>query len=229
MEQRMETVHKNSLTLQLEEAVENHTVLKSDWLLEKSENLSLKSLHLWLSQEYFVSVDFVNWFLITASLTDNQEAKTILVENIWEELGEGNTKNSHVSILIQFLQETGFNFENHILFQETKIYLDTMRKIIARGFLFGLGALGPANEYLLKLEYGKMYQAYRKLASEKTLPRAHFFEVNLHADESHSAKMFRLIENSVKTDADFSQVMEGNLSALEARKLFYEGLKRKDG
>ena len=110
----METVHKNSLTLQLEEAVENHTVLKSDWLLEKSENLSLKSLHLWLSQEYFVSVDFVNWFLITASLTDNQEAKTILVENIWEELGEGNTKNSHVSILIQFLQETGFNFENHI-------------------------------------------------------------------------------------------------------------------
>ncbi|HNI26205.1 MAG TPA: iron-containing redox enzyme family protein, partial [Leptospiraceae bacterium] len=93
----------------------------------------------------------------------------------------------------------------------------------------GLGALGPANEYLLKLEYGKMYQAYRKLASEKTLPRAHFFEVNLHADESHSAKMFRLIENSVKTDADFSQVMEGNLSALEARKLFYEGLKRKEG
>lgn len=72
----------------LEESVRNHPVLTFNFWLEKKEHkMEREDLLLWLRQEYFVSVDFVNWFLNTASICDSVEAKIVLVSNIWEELG----------------------------------------------------------------------------------------------------------------------------------------------
>ncbi len=84
----------------LEESVRNHPVLTFNlWLVKKEHKMEREDLLLWLRQEYFVSVDFVNWILNTASICDSVEAKIVLVSNIWEELGEGNVENSHVFIL----------------------------------------------------------------------------------------------------------------------------------
>ena len=74
-----------SLTKELKLEVENHPILRTKWLVDRRKSLSKEDLCLWLSQEYFVSVDFVNWFLWTASLTNNVDAKILLVHNIWEE------------------------------------------------------------------------------------------------------------------------------------------------
>lgn len=71
-----------------------------------------------------------------------------------------------------------------------------------------------------------MYKSYSDLKSRITLPEGKFFQVNLEADESHSEKMFRLIE-SVATDPEKMQrVREGSKLALDARLVFYEGLKK---
>ena len=99
-----------------------------------------------------------------------------------------------------------------------------MKELTNSNFYAALGALGPANEYLLKLEYGQMYESYQKLRREEKLPEALFFEVNLEADESHSAQLFRLIENVCDTPEKIAQVKEGNKKALDSRLLFYEGL-----
>lgn len=103
-----------------------------------------------------------------------------------------------------------------------------MESIIAKGFFYGLGALGPANEYLLKLEYSQIALAYKKLKTEMTLPEGKFFQVNLEADEGHSQRMFELIEETAITDESKNQVIEGNLLALVAREDFYKGLSRLD-
>ena len=39
-----------SLTNELKQEVENHSVLKTKWLLDKKKNLSKSDLSLWLSQ-----------------------------------------------------------------------------------------------------------------------------------------------------------------------------------
>ncbi|MBP7281844.1 MAG: iron-containing redox enzyme family protein [Leptospiraceae bacterium] len=213
-----------SLTQELKFEVENHPVLKADWLLDKKIHLAKEDLCLWLSQEYFVSVEFVNWFLWTASLTSNIEAKILLVHNIWEELGEGNPSASHVMILTKFLNEIGIKESNLSILGYTGKYLQDMKELTNSNFYAALGALGPANEYLLKLEYGQMYESYQKLRREEKLPEALFFEVNLEADESHSAQLFRLIENVCDTPEKIAQVKEGNKKALDSRLLFYEGL-----
>ncbi len=213
-----------SLTQELKFEVENHPVLKAEWLLDKKIHLAKEDLCLWLSQEYFVSVEFVNWFLWTASLTSNIEAKILLVHNIWEELGEGNPSASHVMILTKFLNEIGIKESNLSILGYTGKYLQDMKELTNSNFYAALGALGPANEYLLKLEYGQMYESYQKLRREEKLPEALFFEVNLEADESHSAQLFRLIENVCDTPEKIAQVKEGNKKALDSRLLFYEGL-----
>lgn len=212
----------------LKKDVETHPVLKSQWLLERNISMSFDDLILWLSQEYFVSIGFVDWFLLVAAKTRDQNAKIVLVENIWGELGEGKIADTHVSILIDFLKKLNFDFSNHTILAETKTYLDKMETIIEKGFFYGLGALGPANEYLLKLEYSQISNAYQKLKSEMSLPEGKFFQVNLDADEGHSQRMFELIAETATSEESKNQVLTGNLLALVAREDFYKGLSRLD-
>lgn len=209
----------------LKESVRNHPVLVSNrWLEKKERRMEKKDLLLWLRQEYFVSVDFVNWFLNTAAISDSIDAKIVLVSNIWEELGEGNAENSHVCILKKFLSDMGEVVQDIHRLPETKSYLDIMRKITTTDFYSALGALGPANEYLLKLEYSRMFKSYNDLNERVCLPEGKFFQVNLSADESHAEKLFRLIEIVADTEEKKNRVMEGNRLALDARLMFYEGL-----
>ncbi|MGE8719967.1 iron-containing redox enzyme family protein [Leptospira terpstrae] len=212
----------------LKKDVETHPVLKSQWLLERNISMSFNDLILWLSQEYFVSIGFVDWFLLVAAKTRDQNAKIVLVENIWGELGEGKIADTHVSILIDFLKKLNFDFSKHTILPETKTYLEKMETIIAKGFFYGLGALGPANEYLLKLEYSQISNAYQKLKSEMSLPEGKFFQVNLDADEGHSQRMFELIAETATSEESKNQVLTGNLLALVAREDFYKGLSRLD-
>lgn len=209
----------------LKEDVKNHSVLKSDWLLKRQNHMTKEDLILWLTQEYFVSVEFVNWFLNTASLTNDISAKIILVENIWEELGEGKKEDAHVSILIQFLKKIGIDIHSIKILPKTKLYLDKMKQITSENFYKALGSLGPANEYLLKLEYSIMYDSYKILKQKENFPESKFFQINLEADESHSEKIFNLIEKLSDTDEKKKLVILGNFEALNAREFFYEGLK----
>ncbi|ABZ94249.1 iron-containing redox enzyme family protein [Leptospira biflexa] len=218
----------NNFIQTLKNDVETHPVLQSKWLKERKLKFSFDDLLLWLSQEYFVSIGFVDWFLLVAAKTRDQNAKIILVENIWEELGEGKIEETHVSILTEFLKSLHFDFFAHKMLPETKTYLEKMQAVIDLGFFYGLGALGPANEYLLKLEYSQIADAYQKLKWEMGLPEGKFFQVNLDADEGHSKRMFDLIANVCHTEESKHQVAEGNRLALEARKDFYSGLSNLD-
>ncbi|EMO39296.1 iron-containing redox enzyme family protein [Leptospira noguchii] len=221
----MQTVTSASFRNVLEELVRNHPVLTTNrWLEKKESRMEKEDLLLWLRQEYFVSVDFVNWFLNTAAICDSVEAKIVLVSNIWEELGEGNVEDSHVFILKKFLSDMGEVVHEKYILPETISYLDLMQKITTSDFYSALGALGPANEYLLKLEYSRMFKSYLDLRKRIVLPEGKFFQVNLNADESHSEKLFRLIEAVADTEEKRNKVMEGNRLALDARLVFYEGL-----
>jgi hypothetical protein len=215
---------KMSFKDELKSSVECHSILQNEWLLKRKKRLSKNDLILWLSQEYFVSVEFVNWFLWTAALSKDIDSKIILVENIWEELGEGKKEDSHVMILIEFLKKLSLSISDIKILSYTQKYLDKMRYITNHNFFSALGALGPANEYLLKLEYGMMYESYQVLKKENNLPEGKFFQINLTADLTHSEKLFSLIEKVCDNEEKRDLVRKGNLDALEARDLFYKGL-----
>lgn len=165
----------------------------------------------------------------TASQINDIHSKIILVQNIWEELGEGNVDSSHVMILSKFLRDMGSSLVDLHPNTSTSEYLKEMDGIIALGPFYALGALGPANEYLLKLEYGIMNTAYLNLRKEEILPEAVFFKINLEADQNHSAMMFSLIERLTETEESAEMVIEGNMRALNARMIFYDGIQKITG
>jgi pyrroloquinoline quinone (PQQ) biosynthesis protein C len=212
------------ITQILQKEVETHEVLDNLWFKRNMETPNRKEFTLWLTQEYFVSINFVNWFFHAAALTYNQEVKIILTKNIWEELGEGDIDKTHVRILEKFLTGLGFNLSELKCLAKTEMYLQRMRELVTTDFLVALGALGPANEYLLKLEYAKVFSIYQQLQNQESLPEQHFFQTNLSADESHSDQLFRLIEKLCDTNEKKARVIRGNLEALNARTIFYEGL-----
>ncbi|MDZ4727228.1 MAG: iron-containing redox enzyme family protein [Leptospira sp.] len=212
--------------LSLQSDVKEHSVLKHPWLKSREKAINLQDLIYWLSQEYFVSIGFVDWFLKVAAKTSNQYAKIVLVQNIWEELGEGDLGQTHVSILEQFLLKLGIDPKKNEIFPETASYLNDMEDIIENGFYYGLGALGPANEYLLKLEYSKISESYQRLRLENNLPEGKFFQVNLDADEGHSKRLFDLIASVATNAKEREEVSMGNKLALNAREQFYFGLER---
>ena len=65
------------LTKTLKEEVDSHPVLNNKWLISRIENLTLKDLKLWLSQEYFVSIDFVTWFLKASTITNDFDIRIV--------------------------------------------------------------------------------------------------------------------------------------------------------
>lgn len=217
----------------LKNDVENHPVLKNPWIISQKEKFQPEAFYLWLTQEYRVSVAFVDWFLMTALKTNNQEAKIVLVQNIWEELGEGKIEETHVSILNLFLKELNISKEHWEVLPTTIEYLNKMNNIIQKSFFHGLGALGPANEYLLKKEYYEislMYSNWKKDVYWKQgiqLPEPKFFETNLNADEGHAARLFELISKIAISPEEKDAVEEGNFLALEAREIFYKGLQER--
>lgn len=224
MQTAIPTQTSESFRNSLEESVHNHPVLVSNcWLEKKKKNGKRRSSSLAspgiLRQRRFRKLVF--------KYGGDQRfrgGKIVLVSNIWEELGEGNAKNSHVCILKKFLSDMGETVRDIHRLPETKSYLDLMRKITTTDFYSALGALGPANEYLLKLEYSRMFRSYENLKERVCLPEGTFFQVNLSADESHAEKLFRLIEVVADTDEKRNRVMEGNRLALDARLVFYDGL-----
>lgn len=210
----------------LKSEVTNHSIFKHRWFLQKK---NLEDILFWLSQEYFVSIEFIDWFLVSAALTPKQSYKIILVENIWEELGEGNLENTHVEILKKFLSDLKIDLSSLQVLQQTSLYLEKMKNLVKKSFGHSLGALGPANEFLLKLEYfqvSKMYEACSSLNfSHQPLPKPSFFQVNLDADQTHAKRLFDLIALESKNNSEFvAAVKEGNRDALQFRELFYEGL-----
>lgn len=223
-----------SFRQELIQSVQDHPVLQNPWLLAKKEksNLNKDDFIYWLAQEFHVSVSFVNWFLWTAAQTSDQTSKIILVQNVWEELGEGKIENTHVSILRKFLEGLQVPDKIREILPETKRYLDTMEGIVKMSFPHGLGALGPANEYLLKLEYSEMYNLYQIFKNRSDidlndiLPEPTFFTVNLDADEGHSKRLFDLIDTVTLNQKNKDNVREGNILALNARLIFYEGISK---
>jgi pyrroloquinoline-quinone synthase len=208
----------------LKKEVETHEVLHNIWFKRNIENPSKPEFLLWLTQEYYVSLGFVNWFFIAASQAKEQEVKIVLTKNIWEELGEGDIEKTHVRILENFLTGLSVNLSAICCLKKTEQYLNRMRELVSNDFLVALGALGPANEYLLKLEYAKVFSIYQQLQNKESLPEQNFFQINLNADESHSDQLFKLIEKVCDTNEKKARVIRGNLEALNARNLFYEAL-----
>ena len=112
-------------------------------------------------------------------------ARMPLIENLWEEAGEGRFERAHSTLMDALLTSIGVASDalNVSAFASTRRFIDCQFDITRENAIAGAGAFCYANEYLALKEYPPIQEAVIAL-----FPNANtgFFEANWEVDGHHT-------------------------------------------
>lgn len=201
--------------------VDNHRVLSHPFLqLVDSDRVTRADAIAWGLQDRHVSRAFPLELATLITLFPEPEQRLPLVENLWEEHGEGDPAKCHVKLLDALLVSVGVpEAELGVAATAgTQEFLDTPARL---GTLGRLGAFCYGNEYLALLEFPRLDDCFRRLFPD---PDLRYFASNAEADEGHTELIEDLIGSECHSEADVAEVLAGAEAALDARCAFYDAL-----
>lgn len=184
---------------------------------------SRRLLSLWAIQDYFVSRRFPCLIGIIVGQIDDPESRHPMVQNLWEEHGEGALQGTHYSLYCDLLQSMGLQRDPPASAAEveTTRFVKVQEDLAKSNVFAGLGAFCYANEYLTVAEFRPIWRAVKE---EFDTPSLRFFEENLKVDARHARQTEDTIESLLRTEADILAVEQGAIQALEARRQFYDAI-----
>lgn len=201
----------------------NHRFIKR--LIDAS--LTLEELRYFAIQYKIYCEHFPRFLSATASNIPDDETRMSLIENLWDEHGNGDIQKSHRKLYYNFCKGLGLSdlqIKTGKASPPTAIYVEFLLKICQENnYLKSLGALGPGTEFFTSQEYELIYSALNRydFLDEKSLE---FWFVHISLDDDHYNEMLQSILNCIKTEADFQTMKEGAELAVDLELLFWEGL-----
>ena len=201
----------------------NHAFLnriKDGWL-NKSQ------LHYFVGQYGIYCRYFPRFLAAAAANIPDDQTRMAIVENLWEEHGEGVLAKSHRILYNNFAKAVGFTIEELEAvtpLATTEICIENLLDMCRnQHFLVGLGAMGPGTEYFTNDEYriieGGM-KSYKFLSAEDV----EFWTVHISLDEHHYSDMIDSVRKWADTDENKELIRKGALKALALEHIFWEGL-----
>lgn len=146
-----------------------------------------------------------------------------IIENLWEEHGEGDLQKSHRQLFINFLKSLGisdYEIAKSKPTEATKKYIDELLSICENGdALEVLALLGPGTEYFSSKEFDVIFKSLQKYPFGGNLD-LDFWSVHIDLDDHHYHDMLKSIEPLLITDLDERRVEEISLKTIELE-LFY--------
>lgn len=170
---------------------------------------------------------FPRFLAAAASNIPDDETRMSLIENLWDEHGNGDISKSHRKLYNNFCRGLGLSevqISNPVASPPTLIYVQFLLKICQESnFLKSLGALGPGTEFFTSREYEILYNALKRyeFLDDKSLE---FWFVHIELDDNHYGLMLESILNCIHTEKDFEEMKEGAELAIDLELLFWEGL-----
>ncbi|MBD2494473.1 TenA family transcriptional regulator [Nostoc sp. FACHB-280] len=210
----------------------NHPLWNHQFLRRcRTENLSLESIQILAVQMYKFSKEFNRILAKILSCCHDEAAQIVILENLFDEMGQGDLSQSHPELFRRFTRAIGI--DDHTLTAlpttpETQALIETYLRIPAQyGYLAALGAVCYASEGIVSSLYT---QLYRGIVDSTPLPKESliFFELHIDVDDSHAAKLAAVIEpylNMNNDDIAFA-IQLAILEAMEARYQFFNGIER---
>lgn len=202
--------------------VENHPVLHHPFLrLAESDRATPEAAIAWGLQDRHVSRAFPLQLAELVTLFPEPEQRMPLVENLWEEHGEGDPSLAHVKLLDALLLSVGVAPDALLVppLAGTTAFLDVPARCPSA--LGKLGAFCYGNEYLALLEFPVLERCFRGLFPG---PDLRYFVSNEEADEGHTKLIEDLIADECRTPDDVDDVLAGAVASLDARCAFYDSL-----
>ncbi len=161
-----------------------------------------------------------------ANILDD-ETRLALVENLWDEHGNGKIADSHRVLYKKFALSLGITSEAYDAAEPlptTEICVENIFNMCQdRDFRVGLGALGPGTEYFTNEEYINIVSGLKKydFLTDEDL---RFWNVHISLDEDHYSDMVQAILPWTQDREGQEKIREGARKAIALEYLFWEGL-----
>jgi pyrroloquinoline-quinone synthase len=215
---------------QLEEELEpgikkilNHPFIgriEDAWLNEKQLQYFVKQYNIYCNY-------FVRFLSACAANIPDDHTRMPIVENLWEEHGEGDVSKSHRELLEKFAVSIGLTHDELYNVQplySTSICVENLFAMSKDShFLMSMGALGPGTEYFTSDEYARIAAGLKKYG-RFTEADLEFWTVHISLDDHHYSEMCDAIRPWLTTDEARGWVRHGAKRAIDLEILFWDGL-----
>jgi pyrroloquinoline-quinone synthase len=208
----------------------NHSLWNHEFLNRcRTRQLSLQEVQVLAVQMYKFSKEFNRILARILSCCKDESAQLVILENLFDEMGQGDLNQSHPELFRRFTRALGIDDEILAIQAptlETQALVNTYLQIPHQyGFLGALGAVCYASEGIVSTLYTQLYQG---IIGAAPLPKESlkFFEVHIDVDDSHAAKLAALIEPRLTTHEELEKIKLAILEAMNARVQFFNGVQR---
>lgn len=223
----MSTLVKNSF----HKLTANHSLWQHDFLTRcRIGNLCLQDVQILAVQMYKFSKEFNRILASILSCCQDEMAQLVILENLLDEMGQGDVSQAHPELFRRFTREIGIDDNTLATLPtapETLALIETYLKIPHKyGYLAALGAVCYASEGIVSSLYTQLYKG---ILGAAPLPQESliFFEVHIDIDDSHAAKLAEVIEpRIVAMSEEETQVNIAIMEAMDARVQFFNGIQR---
>jgi len=210
----------------------NHPLWNHDFLRRcRTGNLYLSDIQILAVQMYKFSKEFNRILASILSCCPDEVVQLVILENLFDEMGQGDTNKSHPELFRRFTRALGID-DNTLTklptAPETRALIETYLRIPHQyGYLAALGAVCYASEGIVSSLYTQLYNG---IVGAAPLPKESlvFFEVHIDVDDSHAAKLAEVIEPRIamsEEDSDI-KVKLAIVEAMNARVQFFNGIQR---
>lgn len=209
--------------------VDAHPILHHKFFsLLFNPNIAHSFLRFWALQDRHIAYMFPKLIgLIIARLPANNEytvrARMPLIENLWEESGDGCHESAHSTLMDRLLLSIGVPEAEMCVdpLPTTCRFVDMQFELTEANPMSGIGAFCYANEYLALREYPPIQSAVLTAFPKSDI---RFFEANWEADGRHTQLAEQSMTMLCQSEADYTAIRRGATLALEARVNFYDGI-----
>lgn len=178
--------------------------------------------------QYNIYTSYFPRFLaaVAANIPDDN-TRASLIENLWEEHGEGNMQYSHRSLFHRFLTalditEIEWQFAKPLT--STSQYVNALFDLCHNShFLKGLGAMGPGTEFFTSDEYALIASGLKKYSFLSSYD-IEFFSLHIDMDEGHYSSIVSAVFPWIDSEDNMKMVREGAKEAINLEISFWHGL-----
>lgn len=221
---------KSIIQTSFREITKSHPIWEHNFLHRcRQQELTLPEVRLLAVQMYKFCKEFNRILASILSCCEDENAQLVILENLYDEMGQGDSQQCHPELFRKFTRALGINDQTLASLSktpETHNLVETYMNIAPEyGYLAALGVICYASEGIVNALYTQLYQGITGTANF-TKESLIFFEVHIDLDTEHAKKLAELIEPNITNSQQETKISQAIVEAMNARVLFFDGIER---
>jgi pyrroloquinoline-quinone synthase len=157
-----------------------------------------------------------------------RDVRELMLENLWEEHGEGDESRDHTALVARFGRALGAEIEDIYdvePIRESRQWVERILNVCRdEDFVVGLAAISFGIEFRTQTMalLGQIYRDAYGLSEDDL----EFFFMHLEADEEHAGRAIELVRKYCTTEELLERCKAGVREVLDATKALAEGMER---